>query len=355
MIKNVPSAERLTETSLRLYFTAWDQVTGIVSAMLTPAGVLIEIRDRQLVAVPDKDFEDDQKACDEALAEMLRLAQSELQLAYTLILQSHELALKARICSRSPYLLLLGTDIKQWAKPNADFGDFRTIDASDLVRVVNSIFPKPLSEPFVTRFEDMRRGRNKLIHLGLAHQYLDPIYVIDLLADQYLELYPKRNWLKDHAEFQLGTLSSHFFDKHWNERTSVLHQVEGMNEYLTKRQRYELLGIPFGVRIFGCPVCHNDARAEVGFSEAGTAFLVDGGDGEKKLRCRYCERDYKVYIGEERCPKCKCEVIFADLDFDDTCCSCGRDIHKVELPDLYVPRATVDILGFPSAPATKKS
>jgi hypothetical protein len=60
--------------------------------------------------------------------------------------------------------------------------------------------------------------------------------------------------------------------------------------------------------------------------DGGTAFLVrDKEHDEKVLHCQLCEQNYKVTIGEEKCEECRRDVIYADEDFGNVCCSCAFD------------------------------
>ena len=77
MITNVPSGEDLNKAALRLYFTAWTSLMEIAT-----------------------DFDEEYPKEDEwsqEKAEYLRSCQADLQSCCTLIQQSNELALKARI------------------------------------------------------------------------------------------------------------------------------------------------------------------------------------------------------------------------------------------------------------------
>src|ERR1700730_15019831 len=117
MLKNIPPSDSLEQISLRIYFAAWIHVYDIrVDFLHAEAG-------------------DDTREKDEFLAR----AQPDLQLSYTLIQQSQEIALKAKICAVSLFLLLDG---RHWPKPDADFAECRTLDASDLVKVINAICPQ---------------------------------------------------------------------------------------------------------------------------------------------------------------------------------------------------------------------
>src|SRR5215469_15385811 len=147
MLKNVPTPDGMEQAALRLYFTAWDHVSGIISEMsqidtetlsLQDDGSIIHVRD------------------DSDITEFITRAQPDLQLAYTLIQQSQEIALKAKICAMSPFLLLLGSDVRTWPKTDADFAQFRTIDASDLIKVVNTICPQGISSHFANLYQQIR-------------------------------------------------------------------------------------------------------------------------------------------------------------------------------------------------------
>jgi hypothetical protein len=63
----------------------------------------------------------------------LTACQPELQSVCSVISHSNELALKAKICKVSPFLLLIGSDFKfGQSQKDINFSDLRTIDAVDL-------------------------------------------------------------------------------------------------------------------------------------------------------------------------------------------------------------------------------
>jgi hypothetical protein len=194
MITNVPDASTMEQTALRLYFSAWDEVVKVVEDLFEwPPSYLHESAGRASSA-------EHATVVRKSQAEVVQLvadAQSDLQLAYTLIQQSQEIGLKAKICAVHPFLLLLGSDVRSWARRNADFSEFRTLDASDLVRVVNAVCPQPLTERFATKYEAVRGNRNKIYHLGIYNDQIDPMALLDLLVLQHRELYPDHIWLQD--------------------------------------------------------------------------------------------------------------------------------------------------------------
>ena len=94
VIINIPTPESLNDVALRLHFSVWSS--------------LIEIRSEfDMVFPPDFDPRTSGNGWKEERAEYIEACQPEFQSVLTLIQQSNELALKARICSVSPFLLLL--------------------------------------------------------------------------------------------------------------------------------------------------------------------------------------------------------------------------------------------------------
>jgi hypothetical protein len=175
----------MEENALRLYFTAWCHIFDIINEMRETETLSFTVNKGR--TKPDESNSDDVNA-------FITLAQPDLQLSYTLIQQSQEIGLKAKVCAVSPFLLLLGSDVRAWPGSNADFAGFRTLDASDLVKVVNSICGQPLSSQFADLYELVRGNRNRIYHQGTFGDRLDLIVLLSILVTQYHELYPTRNW-----------------------------------------------------------------------------------------------------------------------------------------------------------------
>jgi hypothetical protein len=96
--------------------------------------------------------------------------------AFGLIQQAMEMALKGRIASVSPFLLI-SRDPKDWPKgvdtDAVPFSEFRTLDAADLLKVHNVFFAVPLDEHFRTFWDNVRRDRNKIMH-SVSSKSFDP-------------------------------------------------------------------------------------------------------------------------------------------------------------------------------------
>jgi hypothetical protein len=99
-------------------------------------------------------------------------ARYKLNNAVSLLQQSMEIELKARIAKVSPYLLIAG-DPQSWPKMDTvgqvDFSDFKTLDSTHLCRVHNIVSDRPLPPQFMQFYNEARRARNKIIHLNAGN------------------------------------------------------------------------------------------------------------------------------------------------------------------------------------------
>ena len=294
MLKNIPTSDSMEQVSLRLYFTAWVHVNDILVDLLhVEAG-------------------DDTRETEEFLAR----AQPDLQLSYTLIQQSQEIALKAKICAVSPFLLLLGSDVRTWRKSDADFAQFRTLDASDLVKVVNTICPRGISNQFANLYQSIRSDRNKIYHIGTHNDILDPKELLDILVTQYGELYEGRVWLRDRLKYENHNRNSIFGI---DAKRKVLSELPILFDILTNKHYLVLFGFPKKTRRY---VCH-DCSTRMTFPEVGgTATLIIGKDA---VFCHVCEKEYPVR--RSRCLNipCKSNVISSDEHYADHCHLCRKD------------------------------
>lgn len=139
MISNVPDHHELRSLAVRAYFVAWKEASSLFESIEHTGVIRFEVRDEKLVPVAGPDNEPTLQESRENLSKYEKIMQPRLQLIYSLIQHSQELALKSYICEESPFLLLLGSDVKTWTRENVDFMDCKTIDASDLVKVVTAI------------------------------------------------------------------------------------------------------------------------------------------------------------------------------------------------------------------------
>ncbi|MCK1394976.1 hypothetical protein [Bradyrhizobium sp. 1] len=315
MIKNIPTADELLLVSLRLYFKAWGDLAGIITEWAEYGQWASEAQE-----------EDEAVDVQAGWQKYIAAAQSDLQSIFALIQQSQEIGLKARICDISPYLLLKRTDIKPSDGENGvwDFTDFPTLDASELVRVHNMFCSTTLSKDFQTKYEEIRRGRNKISHLGIYRQNIEPLAIIDILQLNYSELYPGRRWMEDRLHFAaLGKWAGFSFDSDFNERTGLYTELWHLIPQLTESQFKWLMGHDRHEERFICHECGHDAGlgdTDPYASDVPTAYAV----ADDRVRCVICDKEYPMQRAGP-CPvkDCKCEWQSALEGFKGLCMKCG--------------------------------
>ena len=312
MITNVPTADNLNSVALRLYFSAWQSLLS-----LQP--------DFEMVYPPESDFGPTDWS--KEWEEYLRACQPELQSICTIIAQSNEMALKARICDISPFLLLLGGEQRFSKLPrDIDFSDFRTIDAVDLPGAVNTICDKPLSDKFIQAYNELRSSRNKITHLGHIRTQFHPCDLIGILVFQYTELWKERAWLHDRLVFSSQTRLAVLYDyKYTSEHAEVMQEWPEIVRQLSSAQFRALFRYPKNKRRYICHECTynaNIADLGLGLKECATAFLDESGT---YVHCLMCLKDYKVARGKCNDSDCKGTVIGDNGDdYVAKCHTCGE-------------------------------
>lgn len=319
MIINLPTQESLNNVALKIYYRAWDDLLIVFSEFYlmfseskTIAGA------REMYSTEWVDYVDN--------------TQSDLQSVCSLLQQSMELALKARICDISPYLLLLNNGMKlSTTSKMVDFSVLRTLDATDLPGAVNTLTNEPLPDDFIERYTKLRSLRNRITHLGEAGVKLDPDEMVRLALSLYIDIWPNRQWLPDRLDFASQTRHAWFYDgKYTSTHMEVLQEWNFCIQIFTKGEFKSLIGHPKTERRFRCHHCvyEGDTRY-AGFDDLdiGTAYL---NKAKCSVTCVLCKGTFQVE--QKKCPNCKGTIIgSADDDFKGYCHTCGTDILDEEL------------------------
>ncbi|WP_169196964.1 hypothetical protein [Devosia sp. MC1541] len=314
MIVNAPTADALDRVALRLHFRSWTELMGIIEdfalnfEFFDPTGLS---ENKDLWA--------------EEWAEYLQDCQPDLQSIASIVQQANELALKARLCAVSPFLLLLKTDPKfANGAADLDFSELRTLDAVDLPAAVNTFCAKRLSDDFVRTYTELRSLRNKVVHLGDASATFTPQGLMKLMVRQFIELWPNRQWLTEWLAVETGSRYAIFHDgRHQSAHAEVLHRWADAVPLIPKSDFKQLFGYAKSRRRYHCPICAEAARTKwsTPWEDTGsaTAFL-DGDAGQ--IHCVACGERFAV--ARERCRECPGDVIAAgDTDAAGCCLSCG--------------------------------
>ena len=157
MITSIPTAEDFRSTGIALINLAWESVITVA---------------QNLAGAPVENWGDENDAetiatWKAALDGYLQSAQQALATAVALAQQGTEFLLKSKIAAVSPFLLISsspGDWPKGCEKADTPFADFKTIDAQDLPRAHDCVCSPRLSEEFRSKFDQLRRLRNTVMH-----------------------------------------------------------------------------------------------------------------------------------------------------------------------------------------------
>jgi hypothetical protein len=313
MIENVPNAEELREVSLRLYFKAWSDVVDILLdwTRIMAAQVPDWVEQSATYELTEADV------FSEEWLEYLERAQGDLQGIYTLIQQSQEIGLKAQICDISRFLLLRRPDQRpEPIRPDTwDFTDFATIEAQHLPKT-HDTFRRPLSKEFIHSYEQLRRSRNKIAHLGIYRDRIAPHRIISLLQQQFDELYPKRRWFDDRER--------NFSNHRWADvgdasDLAILHtELDDILPILSKGQYRWLMGQEPNVQRFYCHDCYDRGGFESSdLPQIKTAYRQSNG-----VRCAVCTQVTPARPGCCWDPSCKGGMMSDVPNKDSRCLIC---------------------------------
>jgi hypothetical protein len=314
LLTNIPTYVALNDAALSHHFFVWEKSLAIIRDFEEA------FPGANLIALNSDEWKIEQN-------EFIEHSQRDLKVYSSILQQSNELALKARLCRESPYLLLLQSDSRhRFKQGDQDFNDLRTIGAVDLVDAVNVLTQTPLSQQFQSKFLGYRQDRNKILHLSALKKEIKPVEIIRDTIDFYTFLWPKRNWLADRIEFGSHTSESYFSElADMPMIAQVAYEWGHMERILTKRRFKELFGVEKSKRRYGCPICIEASRCDytdwTRYDDAAFAYLSK----QTTLTCLMCENDFSV--SRDSCADFDCR---GDVIFDSkVCLSCGIEQARV--------------------------
>lgn len=302
MITDLPTSDDLNDSARALVNMAWE----------TALEVFRLIERTQLEAWDnDGGFRKDYHAS----------RQPALRHALVMVHQAQELGLKARIAAVSPYLLLVG-EPRLWPsgaeRRPTSFEEFRTLDAADLVRVHNTVCDTPLDANFSRLFEEGRRARNKIVHLGGHRIVSDARDILILILDTHAALFPGVRWAKARMDHEF--YGSYALAGGDNISTGLLNDFELLQKVIAPRYIRRHFEFDKRRRAFMCLTCSSDQLDW----EAGSRFaqLLEG--SEDQLFCAVCANTQTVLRESCGVDGCRCDVLAGDNYKWGTCLHCNQ-------------------------------
>ncbi len=272
-VTDVPSYEDFLDVGSDHLQLAWDQAATLLKDL------------------HDTSFDYDQETKDEYWNASRRI----LLTALTIAQQGVELALKGYIAEVSPYLLIQNPAGKlpgSSANSNIPFGDFKTIDAQDLVKMVTAFTSKNLSEPFRRRFEELRNSRNQIMHSIGEKITIEPAQLIEIILEVHSELLPNNHWPTDRMRFLDRSPVAHLGASEFT-RNTVCWELEIVLNLLQPSQVKKFFGIDKKQRRYSCPKCLSEANLDAGF-EHRLAILTPKSPKATNVFCFVCNETFPV-------------------------------------------------------------
>ena len=312
MLVNVPSAEGLNEAALRSYFDVWMRAVEIYT----------DFSESHDLDVGDLQVEHAHK---ELWNEYSNDAQQEISHLISMLLQAIELRLKSLVAQVSPYLLLLNGSF-QFSRKEAqiDFASLKTLDAIDLPRAVIALTDYELPQSFEPRFDELRRIRNRMMHLGVHEAAFEPSELIATLVEVYAILWREGEWLSNRVKYDGKSARRFFHDYEWSSPVSdAMADLRHSQALMSNEMFKTCIGAKkSSIQIF-CPHCIESAASELR-RELGCATAIQ--TGHDSAKCLMCQADLTIALASEPCSDCG-SVHFVTIPQDEcalVCCKqCG--------------------------------
>ncbi len=285
MIVGVPNYKQLHDTAVGWMNLAWEITTKELDDFHEAFTVFMMIEEERGSEKADAEAE-----------KFWTAAQYKLNNATSLLQQSLEIFLKARIAEVSPFLLIVG-EPQSWPRPepsgDVDFSNFRTLDAVQLCRAVKIVSATPIPDAFIDFYDRLRRVRNKISHLnsGSIKAEASAILLDILMAHKFL--FPDEAWVKFRRRYldSTGQYSDpeglYGEDDYTNdciagEIETVLHELE---------PKYAKLFFQFDPKkdALRCPTC---LKLRTGWTDREWSFAQKQRGG--KIKCAACLSVYTV-------------------------------------------------------------
>jgi hypothetical protein len=274
MIIDVPSHDELRETAIGWLNLAWEvTIETLVSFKETVSYLEEDLDEEPPVRARDVYWHDKRYKLNNAVA---------------LLQQSIELLLKARIAEISPYLLIAG-DPHTWPKIDdngeVSFLEFRTIDASQLIRVAGIATASQLPSDFKAFFERVRIQRNKIAHLNAGNMRIEAHKILVDILTAYKFFYPDDNWVEFRKKYMVSTGEYSVVFAYQDDVThsNFLYELDAALSSLENRYTKAFFGFDKRKKARFCPNCKS---LQADWDDRDPDFVQDRTDGN--LGCAAC-------------------------------------------------------------------
>lgn len=303
MIKDIPSRAEFNSAAKAQFDFSWDIV---ISFLLTLAEA------REYVGVEQEEEKKYWENARQRILTSLIIAQ-----------QGVELAIKGRLASISPYLLIAGNPA-DWPKDRdgrgVSFSEFRSIDAQDLIKAHDLVSENKFDEKFVTLFEKLRILRNKAMHTVDNRLNVSANEVILLLLEVHEYLYPNESWVFTRREFLENSPTYQVYYSTDEVDGLVATEFLTVFDLLRPSDASRFFKVDKRQRLYICPECKYRCE-QFNTTEPRYAVLRPNTPESNQIYCFVCDKLYMVERISCKNAGCPGNVVSEEYA---CCCTCGE-------------------------------
>lgn len=245
-------------------------------------------------------------------SEFWKVSQPTLANAFAMVQQAQEMALKGRVAEVSPFLLITG-EIREWPKQcdkrDVPFSEFRTPNASDLIRMHDAVCTTKLAGSFSTLFETVRRKRNIIKHQAKFNERLETMDILLHVLETFKHLFPESFWPKTRRTY-LSIDPASILAPYEYAPYQMAYEFALIVDDLKPKDLKRFYGFNKKQRRYMCPNCHSDMRK---YSEPDMfAQLRPNSPSSSTIYCVLCQQETDVLRKACSDKECKSNVIAAD-------------------------------------------
>jgi len=310
-IIDIPTSEDFYISGKELLNFSWDIV----------AKLFINLDDSaEYVGEPPKEIAEKLKEISE---KYWSASKRHLTTALSTTQQGVDFVLKGKIAEISPYLLIADAPFK-WPslskKGPINFSDFRTIDAQDLIHVINTFSDKPLDEGFRVQFEGIKKKRNSIMHSVDKRLAVSVTEVIESILFMHEALFVEESWPSVRRAFIESAPDSKLYGNDFS-INQICREMSLAIDLLKPAKVKKYFKNEEKQRRYFCPECKYSEESHDDF-DYKLAVLQPKSPESKELYCPICESIYDVDRRDCKDEECPGNVISIDYDI---CLTCGQE------------------------------
>ncbi len=308
MIKDIPSNEEFDSAAKAQFDFAWGTVISF----------LLMIDQAEHWGGVDKEDKDN----------FWETARQRILTSLIIAQQGVELAIKGKLVSVSPYLLISGNP-SEWPKDTdgtgVSFSEFRAIDAQDLIKVHDTVYETKFDEEFSVLFENLRKLRNKAMHTVDKQLNVTAQEVIVILLEVHEYIYPGENWMSTRRDFLFDSPDTQLYSDTEHVAGQVAREFLVVFKFLERAQIKRFFKFDKRQRLYSCPECSVEIEKH-SFIDPKYAVLRPNAPDSEHIFCFVCDELHQVR--RDNCNSETCPGNVISLEYD-CCCTCGA-VNEVE-------------------------